>query len=101
MKEINNTVQITNQIQWSNKMKQLLNQFWLPTPKKMRKIGYSILATCTMLGTGGLIAMDDLQEIFSPGEMKWIIGIVFILGAIGKAITSFFTEDESEAQNGK
>lgn len=77
-------------------MKQLMNRFWLPTPKKMRKLGYSILAGCTLLAGGGLVLMDEMQEIFSPTEMKIIIGSVMALGFLAKVTTSFFTEDQDE-----
>jgi hypothetical protein len=73
-------------------MKNLLDRFWKPTPKKMRKIGYSILAGCTMLSITGTIAIDELMKVFTPIEIKIIIGLPMAIGFIGKVITSFYTE---------
>lgn len=75
-------------------MKQLINRFWLPTPKKMRKLGYAILAGCTMLSITGTIAIDELMKVFSPVEIKIMIGLPMVLGFVGKIITSFFTEGD-------
>jgi len=73
-------------------MKELIERFKRPTPNKMRKIGYSILSACLLVAGGGLVVMDDMQEIFSPLEMKIIIGALMFGGFVGKIITSFYTE---------
>jgi hypothetical protein len=82
-------------------MKKLFARFWHPTPVKMRKIGYSILSACLLVAGGGLVVMDDMQEIFSPLEMKIIIGALMAGGFIGKIITSFYTEEEKNVNTEK
>jgi hypothetical protein len=77
-------------------MKKLIDRFSKPTPARMRKIGYSILSACLLIAGGGLVVMDDMQEIFSPIEMKIIIGSLMAAGFIGKFITSFFTEENND-----
>lgn len=76
--------------------KELTRRFWLPTPRKIRKLGYAILAGCTLISSGGLFMMEQLQAIFTQFELKIIIGIVMILGFISKVITSLFVEEEKQ-----
>jgi len=72
-----------------------LKHFYQPTPKKWRKIGDAILATGIFIASGGLLAFDTLEKIFTAHELKVIIGISLILGATGKFLTNFFKEDET------
>lgn len=72
--------------------------YYLPTPKKWRKIGDSILAVGVFVTSGGLLAFDTLSQIFTPKELKVIIGIAFALGVLGKFLTNFFKEDGNTNQ---
>lgn len=76
-------------------MKQILKlkNYYLPTPKKWRKIGDAILAVGVFVTSGGLLAFDTLSQIFTPKELKVIIGAAFALGVLGKFLTNFFKED--------
>lgn len=73
---------------------ELMKHYYSPTPKKWRKIGDAILAVGTAVTAGGLIGFDQLQEIYTPKELKIIIGIAFALGVTGKFLTNFFKEDD-------
>jgi len=76
-----------------------LKHFYQPTPKKWRKIGDAILATGVFVASGGLLAFDKLEKIFSAHELKVIIGIALILGALGKFMTNFFSESDTKQQS--
>jgi len=67
------------------------------TPKSMRKLGDALLAAGTVIAVGGIWQFDTLKEIFTPGEIKMMIGGSIFLGAAGKFITNFFKEDDSDA----
>lgn len=69
------------------------NYYEKPTKKVWRKIGDSLLACAALIGGGGLIAFDELKEIFSSYELKVIIGIVIIIGIAGKFMTNYFKEN--------
>lgn len=77
----------------TTKIKKLTRRFYSPTPAKWRKIGDSILYGCGAIGASGLIGFDELKDIFSPKELKIIIGGILILGFVGKFITNFFKEE--------
>jgi hypothetical protein len=76
----------------------LLKQYYLPTPAKWRRIGDALLASAGVVGGGGLLAFDELKEIFDAHELKLIIGGVLILGISGKFITNFFGPEKKEDQ---
>ena len=80
-------------------MKKILSHYWKPTPKKWRKIGDAILAVGTFVTAGGLLAFDTMQQIYSPKELKIIIGVAFVLGVLGKFLTNFFKEEEVKTEN--
>ena len=80
-------------------MKKILAHYWKPTPKKWRKIGDAILAVGTFVTAGGLLAFDTMQQIYSPKELKIIIGVAFALGVLGKFLTNFFKEEEVKTEN--
>lgn len=61
----------------------VLKKYYLPTPKKWRKLGDSILWT-----TGSLSAA--LLPLNLP---PWVYVAITSLGIIGKGITNFFTEE--------
>lgn len=68
----------------------VFRQYYLPTPAKWRRVGDALLASAAVVGGGGLIAFDQLKEIFTDHELKLIIGGVLILGIAGKFLTNFF-----------
>lgn len=74
----------------------MLNNYWKPTPIMWRKIGDSVLATCTAIGTGTILEWDKVERYFTPHEIKIGLLIVFILGAGGKFLTNFFKKPEDE-----
>ena len=74
-------------------MKFSLKHYYHPTPKFWRKLGDAILYGCGSIGATGLIAFDELKELFAEHELKVIIGAVLILGFVGKFLTNFFKED--------
>lgn len=67
------------------------SQYYLPTPKKWRKIGDACLAVGTFVTGGGLLAFDQLKVVFEPEELKTIIAIALVLGVIGKFLSNFFS----------
>lgn len=77
-------------------LKKMTNRYWRPTPKKWRRIGDSLLAVASVLAIGGLWQFDSLKEIFTPDEIRIMIIISVLLGVIGKFLTNFFKEDDSE-----
>lgn len=74
-------------------MKFSLKNYYHPTPKFFRKLGDAILYGCGSIGATGLIAFDELKEIFSEHELKIVIVSVLILGFVGKFLTNFFKEE--------
>ena len=64
-------------------MKQLMKNYWSPTPKKWRKLGDALLGASTTI-TGFAIANDS----------KYIAYAALICGVLGKVITNLFTETE-------
>jgi hypothetical protein len=77
-----------------------LESYYRPTPKRWRKIGDALLASAALIGGGGLIAFDELKQIFSSHELKIIIGSIIILGIAGKFLTNFFKEETNTTDNG-
>jgi hypothetical protein len=73
------------------------SRYYSPTPAKWRKIGDSILYGCGIVGAAGLFGFDNLKEVFSPNELKIIIGGILILGFAGKFITNFFKEENKQS----
>jgi uncharacterized PurR-regulated membrane protein YhhQ (DUF165 family) len=71
----------------------MMKNYYKPTPKKWRIIGDAILATGVFITGGGLMAFDQLSQIFSPKELKIIIGVAFIMAVVGKFLTNLFKED--------
>ena len=72
-----------------------MKNYYKPTPTKWRKIGDSLLACAAVVSGGGLLAFDELKEIYSSHELKIIIGATLILGITGKFLTNFFKEDST------
>lgn len=71
-----------------------IKHFYEKTPVRMRKIGDAILYGCGTIGASGLIAFDQLKDVFSQNELKLIIGSVLVLGFLGKFLTNFFKEND-------
>jgi hypothetical protein len=63
-------------------MKFGLKNIFKPTPAKMRKLGEAFL---------GIAAMGVPAEV---AEYKWTGITLFVIGIVGKFITTMFTEDE-------
>ena len=61
----------------------MLNNYWKPTPIRMRKLGDSLLGLSTTLGS---------YTAFT-GNAK-AAGVIFIVGTIGKFLTNLFKEGE-------
>jgi NAD(P)H-dependent FMN reductase len=72
----------------------MMNNYYKPTPKKWRKFGDALLASAAVVGGGGLMAFDQLKEVFTSQELKVIIGATLFIGIAGKFLTNFFKEDE-------
>jgi len=73
-----------------------MKNYWAPTPKKWRKIGDALLASSTVASIGGMWQFEHLREIFTVGQIKWLIISPIILGVIGKFLTNLFTDSESD-----
>lgn len=69
--------------------------YWSPTPKKWRRIGDSLLAVSTTVAIGGLWQFESLREIFTVTELKTIIILSITMGVIGKFLTNFFKDENS------
>tara|TARA_R110000868_G_scaffold8307_7_gene43435 strand:+ start:916 stop:1164 length:249 start_codon:yes stop_codon:yes gene_type:complete len=74
-------------------MKLSIKHYWEPTPKKLRKIGDAILACAGVVGGGGILAYDQLKDLYTSKELKMLIGIALVAGIAGKFLTNFFTDD--------
>jgi hypothetical protein len=68
--------------------------YWKPTPKKWRRLGDSLLAVASVVAIGGIWQYDSLKEIFTPGELKFMIIASIVLGVLGKFLTNFFKEED-------
>jgi hypothetical protein len=79
-------------------LKKMSNRYWNPTPKKWRRIGDSFLAVASVLAIGGLWQFDNLKDIFTTQEIKIMIVTSIVLGVVGKFLTNFFKEDDSEKE---
>lgn len=77
----------------------MIKNYYKPTPKKWRQIGDSILAVGVFVTSGGLLAFDTLSQIFSPKELKVIIGAALICGVVGKFLTNLFKDEPKQDNN--
>lgn len=80
------------------KINKLMCTYWMPTPKRWRRIGDSLLAVASVLAIGGLWQFDNLKDIFTTSEIKIMIVTSIAFGVIGKFLTNFFKEDTSEKE---
>ena len=76
-------------------MGSLKKNYWSPTPKKWRKMGDALLAASTITSLGGMWQFENLKEIFTLDQIRWLIVSPMILGVIGKFLTNFFTESRN------
>jgi hypothetical protein len=67
-----------------------------PTPKVWRKIGDALLAAATVVAVGGVWQFDNLKEIFTPEQLRLMIGGSIACGVVGKFLTNFFKKDDDE-----
>lgn len=67
------------------KLKSPGKSYWSPTPIKMRKLGDALLGVSTTITTYAIA--DDWA--------KWIQITALLLGAGGKFLTNFFSEDST------
>jgi hypothetical protein len=51
-------------------MKEMMKNYWKPTPKKWRRLGDSLLAAATIIAIGGIWQYDSLKEIFKPEDCE-------------------------------
>ena len=63
-------------------MKAGLKHYYKPTPAKLRKLGDALLGTATFVTGLSIIS-----------NYKTVAIIAVVVGAIGKFLTNFFTED--------
>jgi flagellar motor component MotA len=73
-----------------------LKNYYKPTPKKWRKLGDALLACAGVVGGGGILAYDSLKELYTPKELKLMIGIALVVGIAGKFLSNFFTDEKPE-----
>lgn len=77
-----------------------LKNYYKPTPKKWRKLGDALLACAGVVGGGGILAYDQLKELYTPKELKLMIGIALVVGIAGKFLSNFFTDDLKKDEAG-
>jgi hypothetical protein len=65
----------------------MLKNYYKPTPIKWRKLGDALLAVSTTIT--GFALYNDVQ---------WVALTSLITGVIGKFLTNFFTEDDTETR---
>lgn len=75
-----------------------LKNFYKPTPVKIRKVGDAILATSTFITGGGMLAFEQIKDVFGEQNLKIVLGTSFILGVVSKFITNLFSEEKNEKQ---
>ena len=73
-----------------------MKHYWAPTPKKWRKLGDALLAVAGVIAVGGIWQFENLKEIFTVGEIKFMIVASIVVGVAGKFLTNFFKEDIPE-----
>ena len=63
-------------------MKQLMNNYWAPTPKKWRKLGDALLGVSS-----------TIPGFANASDNHFIAYTALICGVLGKLITNLFTEE--------
>jgi len=59
-----------------------MKNYYLPTPKKWRKLGDALLGASTLITSYGIMQ-----------SYQWLALASLIVGVIGKFLTNFFSED--------
>ncbi len=77
-------------------MGSLKKDYWAQTPKKWRKIGDALLAASTITSLSGMWQFENLKEVFTIDQIRWLIVSPMILGVVGKFLTNFFTESRNK-----
>lgn len=77
-------------------MKIRLKNYYKSTPVLARKIGDAMLGTATFITGGGMLAFDQIKDVFGENNLKIILGASFILGVVSKFVTNLFTEEKNE-----
>jgi hypothetical protein len=75
----------------------MFKNYWDPTPKKWRKLGDALLAVGGVIAIGGLWQFDNLKEIFTPGQIRFMVVASISIGGLGKFLSNFFSEDDTKA----
>jgi len=75
-----------------------LSNYYKPTPKKLRKLGDSILACTGIISSSALINYDQLKEVYSQPQLRGGITCIILLGILGKFLTNFFKEEEQQLE---
>ncbi len=70
-----------------------IKNYHLPTPKRWRQLGDTMLIVATSIVTGGFLNSDDLKVFFGDQNFKIIMISSFASLVIGKFLTNFFKED--------
>lgn len=65
------------------------------TPSKITKLANSILYALSAVAVSGLLGFEQLKEVFSDKELKWIIGCTLAVALICHALSHFFKEENS------
>lgn len=76
-------------------MKNLISNYWKPTPIKWRKIGDSILVVGTLISTTVLVEYEKSKELFGVSDLKYFVLTSLICTTLGKIITNFATTEEN------
>jgi len=69
-----------------------LSNYYEPTPKRLKKLGDTIL-----IGTASLSAMM-MGAPFTDTQKTWIIFGLNVVGVLGKMITNLFKEEDEVKQ---
>ena len=67
-----------------------MKSYWAPTPKKVRKIGDTLL---------GVFSITSMSSMFMDDKNLAIISL--IVGVVGKVLTNFFSEEPVYIQEGE
>lgn len=60
-----------------------INNFWEPTPKKIKRIAWAIKGFTGSIGAGAIVA-----------DYKWVGLSILIIGAVCDAVLEFFKEED-------
>jgi hypothetical protein len=81
-------------------MKNLLQNYYKPTPIKWRKLGDSILVIGTIISTTCLTEYEKAKEMFGIGDLKTLMLTAIVCTALGKIVTNFAVAETENQNNG-